>query len=136
MNKKIVYSIVSLGLFGASSLVFGQGITNPLGSTGDFSSLLMKMAGTVGDLVAGVGTIMLIVAGIFYVTSAGSTERMGVAKKTLTWAIIGMVVGLSAAAIVSWIQSATDSPGEGDGQDFIYQASLVALDLPKISLKF
>jgi uncharacterized protein YqgC (DUF456 family) len=61
------------------------------------------MAGVVGTFIASVGTIMLVISGIYYVTSAGSQERMGTAKKALVYAIIGMVVGLCARLIVGWV---------------------------------
>ena len=105
INKKIIYPVVLAGIFGLANLTLAD-ITSPIGPT-SFTSLLTKMAGIVGGLIAGIGTIMFSISGIYYVTSGGSPERMGVAKKTLIWAIIGMTVGLSATAIVNWVASVT-----------------------------
>ena len=54
-------------------------------------------------LIASLGTIMIIVAGIFYLTSAGSPERIGVAKKALIYAIAGIAIGVAATAIANII---------------------------------
>jgi len=104
INKKIIYPVVLAGIFGLANLTLAD-ITSPIGPT-SFTGLLTKMAGVVGDLVVAVATVMFIISGIYYVTSAGSTERMGVAKKTLIWAIIGTVVGMAAKEIVNWVASA------------------------------
>jgi hypothetical protein len=106
MKKAYIFSIVLVGLFCLAPLVFGAGLQDPLGGK-DFSALLGGIATAVGALIAAVGGVMVIIAGVFYLTSAGSPERIGVAKKTLIYAIIGIVVGLSANAIVDFITGIT-----------------------------
>lgn len=107
MNKKFVLISVFVSLFCFASLALAQGgggtITNPLGFD-TFSGLLTNMATEVGAVIATLGAIMIIVAGILYLTSAGSPERIGVAKKALIYAIIGLVVGLSSQAIIDTIK--------------------------------
>jgi len=103
MKKTLTLSAITSGLLLWASLAFGQ-ITNPIGSS-DFSSLLLKIADAVGKLIASLGAVMIIVAGIFYLTSAGSTERIGVAKKALIYAIVGIFIGLAASSIVSIVQN-------------------------------
>lgn len=87
-------------VIGASSVK----IQNPLNGVNNFSDLLLKIAAGVGDLFTYIGVIMIIVAGIFYLTSAGSPERIGTAKKALIYAIVGIVIGLAATAIVNIIK--------------------------------
>jgi hypothetical protein len=91
MNKKI------------SLLTAAVTLINPL-TANNFGELLLKIAGAVGGLVAALGTIMIIVAGILYLTSAGSPERMGKAKTALVYAIIGIAIGITAEAIVGIIK--------------------------------
>jgi len=79
-------------------------LINPLGRIDTFPELLTKIAGEVGKLITYLGTIMLIVAGILYLTSAGNPERMGKAKTALVYAIAGIVVGLAASTIVNIIK--------------------------------
>lgn len=42
-----------------------------------------------------IGIIGFVIAGIIYLTSAGDENRAAIAKKALTYCIIGVVVGLS-----------------------------------------
>lgn len=105
MNKKIVFFalLATLLVAGASVFAAGPGIQNPIG-IGGFPELLQAIAKGVAALVGGIGVIMIIVAGILYLTSAGSPEKIGTAKKALTYAIIGIAIGLAAPAIVSVIE--------------------------------
>jgi hypothetical protein len=106
MNKKIILAVAFIGLFGFISLALAQvTLPNPLQGVNNFSDLLTKIADGVGTLIASLGTIMIIVAGILYLTSAGSPERMGKAKTALIYAIAGIVVGIAAKAIVATIKS-------------------------------
>lgn len=86
-------------------------IPNPLNGVDNFCQLLTKIASGVGVFIASLGTIMIIVAGIFYLTSAGSPERIGVAKKALFYAIIGIVIGVAASGIVEIIKGIIGANG-------------------------
>ena len=106
MDKKIIFWIMFAGIFGLVSLASAQVlIPNPLQGINNFGELLLKIAGAVGGLVAALGTIMIIVAGILFLTSAGSPERMKTAKTALVYAIVGIAIGLAATAIVEVIKS-------------------------------
>ncbi len=108
MNKKTIYSAALLCLLCLVSLVFSQnsvaaGIT-PIGPK-DFSTLLTGIATAVAGLIGALATIMIIVAGFFYLTSAGSPERTGLAKKTLIYAVAGIAIALAADAIIQIVVS-------------------------------
>lgn len=105
MKKVYIFILVFVSLFCLASFVLAAcgtngGIPNPLGNTCDFSTLLTNIAAQVGTLITILGTIMIFIAGILYLTSAGSPERIGTAKKALIYAIAGIVIGLAANAIV------------------------------------
>lgn len=106
MNKKIVYSVIFVSLFCLASFALAEGVAiqPPPGVPTTFPALLTQIAGAVGGLITVLATIMIIVAGILYLTSAGSPERMTTAKKALVYAIVGIVIGLSAEAIVAIIK--------------------------------
>jgi len=89
-----------VGLFCVAGLAFGQ--IQPFGPSSP-QQLLDGIAGKVAEVVGSIGTIMVIVAGILYVTSGGSPERIGTAKKTLAYAIVGMAIGLAASAITAFV---------------------------------
>ena len=99
-SKNIFYLIIFVGLFGLSPSVIGATINSPIGYT-DFNSLIANIATQVGTLISSVAVVMFIVAGCLYLTSAGSPERIGTAKKALVAAIIGLAIGLAASSIAS-----------------------------------
>jgi len=101
MNKKIVSLIIFISLSCLASFALAQSIPNPLGTTDTVPKLLLNIANAVGELIATLGSIMIIVAGILYLTSAGNPERVGTAKKALVYAIAGIVIGIAASSIVN-----------------------------------
>jgi hypothetical protein len=55
--------------------------------------------------------IMVVVAAYLYLTSNGDPEKVGKATKSITYAAIGIVVGLLAKAIPSLMASIIGAPG-------------------------
>jgi len=111
MNKKALYLFSVMSLFCITSTALAVTIPNPLGDTKTFCQLLTKIAGQVGMLIASLGAIMIIVAGILFLTSAGSTEKLTKAKAALTYAIVGIAIGVSATVIVKVIQEILGAVG-------------------------
>lgn len=106
MNKVFINIVVFMALLCLAVQVSAVTIPDPLNigpNPNGFGILLGRIATAVGNLVAVIGTIMLIVAGILYLTSAGSPERTGTAKKALIYAIVGIAIGLAATAITQII---------------------------------
>lgn len=104
MSKRIIYSVILVSLFCLASFVLADiTIPNPLGNTSTFPALLGNIAKAVGDVIAALGVIMIIVAGIFYLTSAGSPERIKTAKTALIYAIVGIAIGIAASTIADII---------------------------------
>ncbi|QQS68749.1 hypothetical protein IPP24_01820 [Candidatus Saccharibacteria bacterium] len=54
-------------------------------------------------VVAYIAIFFIIKGGFMYITSAGSTDGMANAKKTITNAIIGLIICIAAASIVNAI---------------------------------
>jgi hypothetical protein len=90
--------------FNFATILAGVTIPNPLTGVNNFGELLLRIAGGVGTVIASLGTIMIIVSGILFLTSAGSPTRMETAKKALVYAMVGIVIGISATAIVQIIK--------------------------------
>ena len=44
--------------------------------------------------------VMLVVGGIFYMTSGGDEDRVAIGKKTVTYAMIGLAIILASLVIV------------------------------------
>jgi len=54
-------------------------------------------------LIGGLATLFLLIGAVRYVTSNGDPGQMSQAKNTLLYAVIGIVVSLSAFAIVQFV---------------------------------
>ena len=114
MDKKIVFVMVFVGLFAIAGIGTATAVTiqNPLGVK-TICALLTSIIAAVAGIVATISVIMITVAGIMYLLSAGSTEKMGTAKKALFYAIIGMAIAISAGTIVAVIKQVINASGGG-----------------------
>ena len=54
-------------------------------------------------LAASVALIILIIAGIQFMTSRGDPQKVATARNTIIYAVIGLVVAASAFAIVTFV---------------------------------
>jgi riboflavin transporter FmnP len=80
----------------------GVTIENPL-KTQSIEELINAIANILQVLAIGVGAIMIIIAGIQYMTSAGSEEKAKKAKQTIIYALIGVAVVTSARFLIGLI---------------------------------
>ena len=75
------------------------------GGTG--SESLTSIVGTVINtmlfIVGILSVIMIIYAGIRYVTAHGDSKQVGDAKNTLIYAIVGLIISIVAYALVNWV---------------------------------
>ena len=87
MNKKILFLIL-LGVLTPIAFISAQTLTG--------------MAGSVRDAVSTIGVSIVfigwVVAGILWLTSAGSPEKTGTAKKAIVACTIGTILVILAAA--------------------------------------
>jgi len=104
MAKKIISFIACLALAITALPICATGSALPNFGPTNFSALLGTVATEVGGVIAGLATVMFIISGIMFVASTANPEMQNTAKKALTYAIIGIVVGLSATAIVNFIK--------------------------------
>ncbi len=71
----------------------------------DLPRLITNVVGIL-MFVAGIASvIVIIVAGIIMTVSAGDEKRAKTARKTLLYAVIGLVISISAFAITSFINT-------------------------------
>jgi TRAP-type C4-dicarboxylate transport system permease small subunit len=61
-------------------------------------------------LAIAAGTIMIIIGGIQYMTSAGSEDKAKKAKQTILYAIIGIAVVLSVDFIIGLVKEILGGP--------------------------
>ena len=99
MNKKTAILVVSIYSLCMASTAFAQSIPNPLGGVNSFPQLLKNIATGIGLLIGSLATIMIVWAGILYLTSGGNPQKIQTAKTALIYAVIGIVIALAASAI-------------------------------------
>jgi len=103
--NKILIAVLSAVVIFLPVLVLAQAtLDNPI-NFNTFPDLFGAIATGVLAIIGGLSTIMIIWAGILYLTSAGNTSQMDTAKKALFYAIIGIVVASGATAIVAFIKT-------------------------------
>lgn len=108
MRKVIVLSLLILVGISFSSLATVAGSTsvtidNPAKAE-DIKGLIDLIANAVLGIIGSVAVIMLVIAGILFLTSAGQPERFNTAKACLMYAIIGIAVALGAKALAGAVE--------------------------------
>ncbi len=75
------------------------------GSATNVADIIEKIIKFLLGFVGGLSVLMIIVAGIMYITSGGDEARVDTAKKWLTYSIVGLVVALLGWVIVKTVIS-------------------------------
>lgn len=70
-----------------------------------WENVLPAITNTVITLTGGLSLLFTIISGIQVLTAYGSEEKIGAAKKTLTWALLGLLISILSYAIVQIIIS-------------------------------
>jgi cytochrome bd-type quinol oxidase subunit 2 len=69
----------------------------------DLSAVFTNVANTLTYIVGAVSVIMIIVGGFRYVMSQGDSKTAAEAKNTILYAVIGVVVAITAYAIINFV---------------------------------
>lgn len=70
-------------------------------------SIASKAVNIFSLVVGAIAIIMIIVGGFRYITSGGSSERVGGAKNTLIYAIVGLIIVALAQFLVHYVINTT-----------------------------
>jgi|SRR5579884_730218 len=92
---------------GGSGCGSGAGINN--NSIESFASKVVNLFSIIVGIIA---VIMIIYGGLRYITSGGSSEKVGAAKNSLIYAVIGLIIVALAQLIVHFVlnQASTIAP--------------------------
>jgi cytochrome bd-type quinol oxidase subunit 2 len=69
----------------------------------DLTKIFTGLANTLVFIVGAVSVIMIIIGGLRYVIANGDSKAIGDAKNTILYAVIGVIVAISAFAIISFV---------------------------------
>lgn len=119
--KRIKYIVLTLGIIAGFGLAVVPATANALdvfpvcqdgssdsavckpSNTNDFTAFIKTIVNTLLFVIAAVAVVTIIISGIRYTTSHGDAKAVQVAKDTLLYAIIGLVVAISSYAIVNFV---------------------------------
>lgn len=102
--KKIILPTLIFGLLFSAGFVLTAELENPIPDYNSLIDLLLDIAKKVGELIAIIGVIMIVWAGILYLTSAGDPQKFQTANKAMIYAVIGIAIGVSASTIVEIVK--------------------------------
>ncbi len=79
--------------------------TATAGAGDNVNSLIADVINIFSVVVGVVAVIMIIVGGFLYITSAGDSNKVGTAKNTILYALIGLVIVALSQFIVKFVLS-------------------------------
>ncbi len=80
----------------------GAGSANCIDS---FRTLITQITSYIFTIVGLLAVLMFIWAGILFLTSAGSPEKIAKAKEALKWAVIGVAIAAAGTGLVAVIKA-------------------------------
>ena len=80
-----------------------EGYDTALTSSSDLKEFVLRVVNFALGFLGLIAVLMIIFAGVTYVTSAGQDEKTGNAKKMITYAAVGLIIVLGSFALVNTI---------------------------------
>ena len=70
---------------------------------GDLKKGIWPIISFVLGILGGIAVIVIIIAGIMYAISSGDSSRITMAKNMIMYAVVGLIVAMLAAVIISFV---------------------------------
>ena len=115
-SKKSIIFISSLGVAICNLLVCGGSFAESPGYYAregassiavpdgpDLMTIVKNLLNTTFGVVGVIAVIMMVIGGFHYMTSQGSPEKVQKGKNTILYGIVGLIIVLSAFAIVNFV---------------------------------
>ena len=102
-NGALSFFVVLFALSANIASAIWTSPSKPSGVPTDFDNAVLNATNWILGFVGMIAVLMLIWGGVNYLTSAGDEEKAKTGKKTVSYAIIGLVVAGIAYAIVDVI---------------------------------
>lgn len=97
-----------MALLAVAALAYAQqnpnAITNPIGSN-TFQEAIKRVTTWAAAIAVPLTTLMVLIAGLLYMTAGGDPEKIKRAHKALTWAAVGFAVVLFSTVAYLLIQN-------------------------------
>lgn len=103
MKTKIIVgiSLLSLMLFALPVLAQVEEPTEPVTSIEDVIGVIETFASWLFTIILAIAVVMLLYAGLLWMTAGGDEEKLGTARKVLIWGLVGIVIALVARGLVA-----------------------------------
>ncbi|OGZ66433.1 MAG: hypothetical protein A3C50_02460 [Candidatus Staskawiczbacteria bacterium RIFCSPHIGHO2_02_FULL_43_16] len=119
MNKKILFLLVLVVFLGAGGAVSAATISlpNPLcpnmqtpcapgpACICGFADLIERIVFYLSTIIGILAVLMFVIAGIYFVISAGNPEKIKRARDIAIWAAIGVAISLAGTGLVAVVKS-------------------------------
>lgn len=92
---------------GANLSLSGNDDCNAEGSGDSLNNTIEQVVNIFSVIVGVVAVIMIIIGGFKYITSGGDSGKVGSAKSTIIYAIVGLIIVALAQVIVKFVISRT-----------------------------
>ncbi len=103
--KSFTTAIIIIGASLAPTIVHAVTLTNPLGET-DPRLLIARLISGVLSVIGSIALLMFIYGGLLWMTSGGKPEQVKKGKDILIWAVLGIVLIVSAYVVVNALMNA------------------------------
>lgn len=101
LGSVAILNMLFTGIFGSTATSTSNGISGLVDMSGN---QLLTNALNMAYFAAGtIAVVVIIIAGLMYATSAGDSGRVTKAKNLITYAIVGLIVVLTAFVITSFV---------------------------------
>ena len=100
--KKNIFKLILPGLLvlSASSVIAAD-----IPETIDLGKIITDATNWFFGILLSISVIMIIWAGLDFVLAGGSDDKIGAAKKRLTWALVGVVIAFASKGMVALVQT-------------------------------
>ena len=105
-------AVVSTLMLAVAPAVFAVELQNPIGIN-DPRVIIGNIIRAILGLVGSIALAIFILGGFYWVTSAGSEEKITKGKNMIMWATFGLAVIFVAYAIVTFVVGAITGVGDG-----------------------
>ncbi|XLQ20038.1 MAG: TrbC/VirB2 family protein [Candidatus Moraniibacteriota bacterium] len=82
---------------------FGGGSNQGAGGSSDLAAIIQSIIKFFLGFIGGLSVLIIVIAGIMYITSGGDEGRVDSAKRWLTYSIVGLIVALLGWVIVDTV---------------------------------
>ncbi len=103
MNPQLINILSNFGAVGEANCGEGQKCATGLPVVATNTDQLTGVLAIVFGIAAAIAVLMIVIAGFRFVTAQGNPQEVSKAKSTIAYAVIGLLVAVTAEGIVALV---------------------------------